>query len=281
MSRITAKTQMCIIIGDPVEHSLSPKMHNAAYEVLGIDDQFVFTAARVSIEDIKQVVDAVRIFNIRGLTCTVPHKMEVMKYLDEIDPVAQKIGAVNTVVNDNGFLKGYNTDWLGTVIPLEQKTTLEGKKIAIVGAGGAARAMAYGVVEKGAHLTIYNRTKEKAEELASEVGARSASLDSLSDVANADILINSTSIGLDETRDQTPIPAEYISSNQIVFDAVYNPYETTLLKIAKEKGATIIHGIEMLLHQGTAQFTYYTDHDAPENVMRSSLIAHFGLQIGS
>ena len=130
---------MCIIIGDPVEHSLSPVMHNAAYEALRIDDQFVFTAARVDIKHVRQVVEAVRVMGIRGLTCTIPHKIEVMKYLDEIDETAKKIGAVNTVVNHNGVLKGYNTDWLGVATPLERITTLKGKRAAVVGAGGAAR----------------------------------------------------------------------------------------------------------------------------------------------
>src|SRR3990167_2361987 len=147
--KISGKTKMCIIIGDPVEHSLSPAMHNAAYKALGIDDQFVFTAAHVNVKDVKKVVDAVRVMGIRGLTCTIPHKIEVMKYLDEIDPIAQKIGAVNTVVNDNGILKGYNTDWLGTVTPLEKIITLNDKNVALIGAGGVARACGYGLVKRG------------------------------------------------------------------------------------------------------------------------------------
>src|SRR2546427_472073 len=110
MSNITAKTKICMIIGDPIEHSLSPQMHNAAYKALGIDDQFVHLAARVSIEDVGKVVQAVRVLGIRGLTCTIPHKIEVMKYLDEVDKIAQKIGAANSIVNENGRIKGYNTD---------------------------------------------------------------------------------------------------------------------------------------------------------------------------
>lgn len=263
---------MCIIIGDPVEHSLSPAMHNAAYEALGISDQFVFTAAHVKVENVKDVVQAVRIMNIRGLTCTIPHKMEVMQYLDEIDEIAQKIGAVNTVVNDNGKLKGYNTDWLGTVTPLEKHTTLEGKKVAIVGAGGAARAMAFGVVQKGAKLTIFNRTLEKAEELAKELGAQARDLSDLEKMKEFDIILNATNIGMGEHVGKSPLPKECIESHQIVFDAVYVPAETQLLKDAKDKGATIIRGVEMLLHQGTAQFELYTGHKAPEEVMRKVLL---------
>ncbi len=276
-SNISAKTKMCIIIGDPVEHSLSPKMHNSAYQQLGIDGEFVFTAAKVKIEDVEDVVRTVRVMGIRGLTCTVPHKVEVMKYLDWIDPVAQKIGAVNTVVNDNGALKGYNTDWLGTVIPLEKVTDLYGKRVALIGAGGAARAMAFGVIEKGAFLKIYNRSQDKAKELAQELGCFSGSIEQLPEVQDADIIINSTPIGMGELEDQTPIPSNLIQKDQICFDAVYVPFETKFLKEAKNAGAKIIHGIDMLLHQGTAQFTYYTNREAPEDLMRETLLQHFGL----
>lgn len=274
MSQITAKTKMCIIIGDPVEHSLSPLMHNVAYEALHIDDQFVFTAAQVKSADLPIVVSAVRAMGIRGLTCTIPHKVEVMKYLDEIDPIAQKIGAVNTVVNENGTLKGYNTDWLGTVTPLESITPLQHKKVALIGAGGAARAMAYGVVTKGAKLTIFNRTVEKAEELAREIDSQveTGLMTSLQkDLHTFDIIINATNIGMGDQADKTPVQEKYIQKHHIVFDAVYSPYETRLIRDAKAQGATVIHGTEMLLHQGTAQFELYTSHKAPTDVMRKVL----------
>jgi shikimate dehydrogenase len=277
MSIITAKTKLCAVIGDPVEHSLSPKMHNAAFKELGIEDQFVYVGFRVQIEKVKEALEGMKALGIRYFACTIPHKMEVMKYLDEIDPVAKKIGAVNTVINDNGTLKGYNTDWLGLVIPMEREIEIKGKKAALIGAGGAARALAYAVLEKGATLTIYNRTLEKAQELAQEVGAEAKSLDDLEEVNSADIIMNSTSIGMDDTVDQTPVPAEYLNTNQVVFDAVYVPYETRLLQEAKEKGAKIIHGIDMLLYQGTAQFEMYTGKQAPEEVMKQSLLAHFGI----
>jgi len=251
-------------------------MHNAGYQALGIDDQFVFTAARVDPQNVSDVVRAVRVMGIRGLTCTVPHKVEVMKYLDRIDPVAQKIGAVNTVVNDNGVLKGYNTDWLGTVIPLEKITSLKGKKVALIGAGGAARAMAYGVIEKGALLKIYNRTSAKAQELAKELNCQARTLEALEEVKEADILINSTTIGMGELAGQPPVPEEFIQPNQICFDAVYSPQITKFLQLAQQKGAATISGLEMLLHQGTAQFSLYTGQEAPEAAMRQSLTEHFG-----
>ncbi len=268
---ISAKTKLCIIIGNPVEHSLSPAMHNAGYETLGIDDQFVFTACRVSPEHVKDVMHAMRTLNIRGITCTIPHKTYVMKYLDEIDPTAKIIGAVNTVVNDGGVLKGYNTDWMGIVTPLEMHTQLKGKTVALIGAGGAARAMAYGVTRNGAKLTIYNRTVETARKLAYEFGGQAFSLEEIERVKGADIILNATSIGMHPHEDESPIPMEYIVSKHLVFDAVYEPYETKLLLNAKEKGAQIIHGTDMLLYQGVEQFTLYTGHDAPVDAMRKAI----------
>lgn len=278
---ISAKTKMCIIIGDPVEHSLSPAMHNAAYEHLGIDDQFVFTAAHVEEKDIETIVHAVRSMGIRGLTCTIPHKVSIIKYLNSIDPIAEKIGAVNTVVNTQGHLKGYNTDWLGTITPLEEalKGTLQNKKVAIVGAGGAARAMAYGVIEKGAHLTVFNRSIENAQDLVDDLNKAASTptpatvkpLDALSILPEFDVIINATSIGMGEQKDETPVDKRFIRKNHIVFDAVYAPRETRLIQEAREQGATTIYGLEMLLHQGAAQFELYTDHKAPVEVMRSIL----------
>ena len=278
--RITGKTKMCIIIGDPAEHSLSPAMHNAAYEALKIDDQFVYTAADVKIKDVKKVVDAVRAMGIRGLTCTMPHKVEVMQYLDEVDPVAKKIGAVNTVVHCKGKLTGYNTDWLGVITPLKMITqsTLKNKRAAIIGAGGAARAMMYGLTIKEAKVKIFNRTIKKAQELAAEFGCEAGGLDDLAELHEYDIILNSTSIGMEEHINESPVPIEYLNNKQIVFDAVYIPYETKLLQEAKSKGAQVIHGIDMLLYQGTAQFELYTNQKAPEEVMRNVLYNHFQIR---
>lgn len=272
--RISAKTKLCMVIGDPVEHSLSPQMHNAGYEKLGIDDEFVYIGCKVKIENIADFIRGVRAMQVRGISCTVPHKMEVMKYLDEIDGVAEKIGAVNTVVNDSGVLKGYNTDWLGVVISLEKMTSLENQTIALLGAGGAARAVAYAVTQRGAKLVVYNRTIKKAQELAKEFGGEARSLDTIKDIKNVDIIINATSVGLHPNENETPLDKELIISRHIVFDAIYVPYETRLLREAKQQGASIIHGMEMLLQQGIAQFKLYTGHDLPEETMRNVLSEH-------
>lgn len=270
--KISGKTKLCIIIGDPVEHSLSPAMHNAGYEALDIDDQFVFTACRISAEDLQTVMQAVRTLHIRGISCTVPHKEEVLPYLDAIDPIAQTIGAVNTVINDGGVLTGYNTDWLGTVTPLEMLAPIKGKTVALIGAGGAARAIAYGVTSKGAKLTIYNRTLETAQKLAHEFGGEAFSVQEIEQIKDADIILNATTIGMHPQEGESPVPTEHISSKHIVFDAVYSPYNTSLLRDAKAKGAQVIHGTEMLLYQGVEQFKLYTGHDAPVEAMRKEVI---------
>jgi shikimate dehydrogenase len=261
----------CLIIGDPVAHSLSPPIHNAAYKELGIDDQYHYIARQIKPAELATFMDTVRTSDIRGLSCTAPHKVAIMDYMDEIDEVARKIGAVNTVVNDNGQLKGYNTDWLGAVLPLEKFAPLKDQKVALLGAGGAARAIAYGMTTKGAQLTIYNRTLDKAHELAAEFGAQGAALADPASIKDMDVIINATSVSMHPQDDKTPLPPEFITSNQIVFDSIYTPYDTQLLREAQQQGAQVVHGTEMLLQQAVAQFKLYTGYDAPEETMRTAL----------
>ncbi len=263
-----------MVIGDPIKHSLSPKMHNAGYKFLGIDDEFFFSSAKIPKDKVKDFIEAMRLVGFRGVSCTIPNKVEVMKYLDEIDEIAQKIGAVNTIVNDNGVLKGYNTDWLGIVIPLEKilgSGGIKGKNVALIGAGGASRAVAFGLKEKGAEVTIYNRTLEKAEKLAKELKVKFASLSKIENVKNADIIINSTPLGMGKYIDETPVPKEFLHKNQICFDIVYSPEETKFLTDALSKGATIIKGKEMLVYQGLEQFKLYTGKTLPFEVMMGAL----------
>ncbi|MFA6016911.1 MAG: shikimate dehydrogenase [Patescibacteria group bacterium] len=269
--KLSAKTKICLIIGDPVAHSLSPAMHNAGFDALGIGNKYVFLGAKVKVEDVGIAVQAMRKMGIHGLTCTIPHKIEVMKYLDEIDEVAKKIGAVNTVLNQNGKFIGFNTDWLGVVTPLEKIIDLSKRKVLVLGAGGAARAAIFGLSKRKAKVTIFNRTKEKAILLAKEFNCEATDLIKKSDISNFDIIINTTSVGMKPREIETPITVEYLTRNQIVFDIVYVPYETKLLIEAKKRGAMVVHGIEMLLYQGTAQFEIYTGQKAPEKVMRAIL----------
>lgn len=268
---IHARTQLCMVIGHPVEHSLSPLLHNTGYKSLGIDDNFVYVACDVKPDDIADFVAGIRAMHVRGVSCTMPHKEIIMPHLDEIDPVAKQIGAVNTVVQKRGKLYGYNTDWIGVVEPLKAVTPLKGKHVGIIGAGGAARAMVYGLVREGALVTIYNRTLQKAEALAKEFDCKAASLADQASLQQADIICNATSLGMHPQEDQMPIESEFISPNHIVFEAIYNPRETRLVKEAKASGAHIVYGSEMLLYQAMAQFKLYTGQEAPEHAMRQAL----------
>ncbi len=264
-----AKTTLCGIIGKPVDHSMSPAIHNAAYRELGLN--YVYLAFNV--DDVKGALQGMKSLNIRGFSVTIPHKIEVLNYLDEVDPVAKQIGAVNTVVNDNGCLKGYNTDWLGFVRSLEAHTSIQEKQVVILGAGGAARAVAFGIKERGGTLTILNRAVEieMAQSLATEVGCPCGDLSQLEAIHEADIVINATSVGMHPHVDATVIDPQHLRSKQVVFDAVYNPLKTRFLEEAQEQGCQVIPGYEMLLLQGVAQFELWTGETAPVDLMRTIL----------
>lgn len=248
--KINSQTQLCCIIGNPVEHSLSPAMHNAAYKALGLN--FYYQAFRVT--DVKNAIAGIRALGIRGTSVTVPHKITVMQYLDEIDETAKSIGAVNTIVNINGKLTGYNTDYIGAIAALEEKTKLKDKNVVILGAGGAARAIAFGLQEKNAKITILNRNYDKTK------------------LPTVDILIHATSIGMSPNISESLVPKKYLHKNLCVFDIVYNPKETKLLQDAKKAGCTIIYGYKMLLYQAVAQFQLFTGKNAPVNIMEKVLI---------
>lgn len=270
--RISGKTKICLVLGDPIEQSLSPLMHNKAYEALGIDDKFVYLGAKVKIKDIKKAIDGVRAMGIKGLACTMPHKVKVMKYLDQIDEEAKEIGAVNTVVNENGVLRGYNTDWLGALIPLKKRISLKGKKVGVIGAGGVARAIIYGLIKEIAHVKIFNIDTKEAKPLAEKYGCSLSDFKSLPELKNFDVIINCTPLGMQPYKNKSPVPASVFHKGQIVMDVVYNPYETKMLKQAKRKGARIVRGYEMFLNQGIVQFAYHTGRKAPEKVMEKAII---------
>lgn len=267
----TAQTKICLIIGDPVGHSLSPLMHNVAYEAVGLGEQFVYLASNVHVSKMKEVISSIRTLGIVGLTCTVPHKIAVIPYLDEIDETARKIGAVNSVLQKDGKLKGHNTDWIGAITPLKKRTKLNGKKVLVLGAGGAARAVVYGLLRERSQVTVVNRTTEKARALAEEFGCAYATDVNGGIIASQDIIINTTSVGMHPNEHATPINGEGLHSGQILMDIVYAPYETAFLTLGKKAGARIIHGTEMLLYQGTAQFELYTGIKAPVEIMEKTL----------
>ena len=268
-----AAVKICCLIGEPVEHSLSPPIHNAAYRALGLN--FAYITLRAS--DVGRAIETARTNGFRGVSVTTPHKVTALKHLDRLDPAAQRIGAVNTVVNDNGTLTGYNTDGIGALKALEEATDLDGRKVVLVGGGGAALAIAAALKDKNVNLIILNRTGVKAKELAKKVGAEEAGdLSRLSLVAEADILINATTVGMTPEKAETPVSQEFLHNRLTVFDIVYNPKETRLLREAREKGCVVVYGYKMLLYQAAAQFQLFTGHPAPLEVMESTLIKALG-----
>lgn len=275
---ISGKTRVCALIGDPVEHSMSPAMHNAAFHELGLD--YVYVAFRVEKQNLGKAIDGLRGFGLRGMNVTIPHKVEVMSFLDELDPLAEKIGAVNTIVNEGGKLRGYNTDAGGFLHALlAQGIEPEGKKVAIVGAGGVARAASFVLADRKAKLTILNRTEELnwAVELAGhitqafgkQVDALELNRQNLSKVlADADVLVNATSVGMSPKAEATPVPGDLLRKGLAVYDIVYNPVETRLLKEAGAHGAKTISGLDMFVWQGALAFEMWTGHKAPVDLMK-------------
>jgi shikimate dehydrogenase len=265
---INADTKICCLIGDPVEHSLSPLIHNAGYQALGIN--YAYVSFRV--KDIKQAIEGIRGLGIRGASITIPHKTSAIKYLDRLDPLAEKIGAVNTIVNDDGVLTGYNTDGDGALQALEEMTTLSAKKAVLIGSGGAASAIAVGLKAKGVKLVVLNRTEDKAAKLAERVNASGfGGLNRLSEIASADILINATPVGMWPQTDQSINLKELLHNRLTVFDIVYNPKETRLITEARDRGCNIVYGYKMFLYQAARQFKLFTGLKAPLPTMESAL----------
>ncbi len=264
---INKETKLYGIIGNPVSHSMSPAIHNASFMEKGLNSVYV----PLKILNIGTFIKECRKIDFHGFSVTIPHKESVLPFLDDIDHTASKIGAINTIVKQNGKLIGYNTDCMAAVMGLEyglkkNNDKLENKKVSIIGSGGAARAIAFGLKEKGCDITIYNRTIERAEKLSNEVKCRFERLENTHKL-DADILINTTSIGMFPDVDQAPVPNNVLKENMIVFDAVYNPIETELLKNAKERGCQTINGLSMFINQAAEQFRLWTNIEPPVELM--------------
>ncbi|WP_249110997.1 shikimate dehydrogenase [Nitrosopumilus sp. K4] len=264
------------VIGDPIDHSLSPNIHSAAFRELNLEHSYI--AYRIPKGELEEGIEALKKIKIAGFNVTIPHKVEMMKFLDKTDESCSIIGAVNTVTNDNGTLKGYNTDMDGFLDPIKKKEIqIKGRKILLLGAGGAARAIVAGFAkEHAASITIANRTLENAKKLAmfsEQVGLKSkyVKIDEVGGTAkDYDIIVNATSVGL--KNEPSPISLEGISSNTIVYDIIYMPMNTDFLKKAKEKGAKIIFGYEMLLGQAVRAFEIWHGMEAPYNAMKRALL---------
>ncbi len=275
---ITSKTMIVGLFGHPVHHSQSPLMHNTAFAEIGCD--FAYAAFDVPPERLEDAVAGIRALGLRGVNVTIPHKVAILPFLDEIDPLAQRIGAVNTVVNEDGRLIGYNTDGMGYVRSLVEETGIDLTKqvVTMLGAGGAARAVACTLAEKGVKaIRIINRSREKAERLAEQlhplVEARALEPHEFAAaVADATLLINTTSIGMYPHVDEMPIPGEWLHDKLVVSDLIYNPLETKLLRHARETGAVTHSGVGMFVNQGALAFELWTNREAPARLMRETVL---------
>ena len=260
---IGPRTQLCGVILHPAGHTRSPAMHNAAFAALGIDA--VYVAFDVPPPTLAAALAGARALGVRQLAVSIPHKQAVIAHLDAIDATARRIGAVNTVTRDGERLVGANTDWLGVVRALERETALAGRDAVVLGAGGAARAAVFGLLERGARVQVLNRSRERAERLAAELGASGAGgLDALADLP-CDILVNTTSVGLRE--DASAVTAAVIPKHAVVLDAVYDPPHTRLLRDAESRGARSIEGKWWLVYQAAEQIRLWTGLEAPIEVM--------------
>lgn len=265
--RTNTETKIYGLIGNPVAHSISPSIHNTAFAEKGLN--WVYIPFKT--ENVTTTFSGLKEIDIQGCSVTIPHKQSIMELLNEIDPLARRIGAVNTVVNRNGKFWGYNTDCDAAIVALKEvvgqgNLSLKGKTILVVGAGGASRAIAFGLHKEGANVIITNRTDEKAEMLGMDIGCKYCKMQELNNL-KIDILVNATSVGMYPNIDEIPVPANALKSNMIVFDTVYNPLETRLLLEAKNRGCITVSGLAMFINQAAAQFELWTGQKAPKELM--------------
>jgi 3-dehydroquinate dehydratase/shikimate dehydrogenase len=283
--KIRAATPIYGVIANPVAHSMSPPIHNAAFQETGLDA--VYVPFKVEADPVG-FVKAFRTLDVRGYSVTLPHKEAILPAMDEVDELARKIGALNTVVNRDGRLLGTNTDASAAVSALEaalsgdparrkpgDRSPLNGKRVLLLGAGGATRAVAFGLVARGAKVMVANRTRERAIRLAQELGCDSCALSEIAS-CHADVLINTTSVGMLPNVEETPAPASILRKSMVVFDAVYNPPETRLIQEAKAAGCRTVTGIAWFVNQAAAQFELWTGKPAPREVMERVIRKRLG-----
>ena len=267
------------VIGDPIDHSLSPNIHSAAFRELGLDSSYI--AYRIPEGELEGGIEGLKKIKIDGFNITIPHKIEMMKYLDKIDETCNLIGAVNTVSNKDGILKGYNTDMDGFLEPFKKKKlNIDGTNVLLIGAGGAARAIAAGFAkEKAKGITIANRTLERATSLskfAKTIGlnANAIEIKDIKDtISDYDVIVNATSVGL--KNESSVIELKGINEKTIVYDVVYMPMNTDFIKKAKAEKAIIVYGYEMLLGQAVRAFEIWHGIEAPYNAMKKALLGGF------
>ncbi len=259
-------TKLYGIIGHPVRHSLSPAMHNAAFMTTGLNAAYL----AFDVTELKEAIAGIRALGIMGVSVTIPHKEAVIPFLDQVDETATQMGAVNTIVNRDGKLLGYNTDWIGAVRALKEVIDPKGRKVLVLGAGGSARAVCTGLFRQGARIHIANRTVSKAKDLAALCNGSWSGLDELSGI-KAQVLVNTTSVGMAPDVEGIPVDPKVLDGFDVVMDLVYSPLETRLLRESRKRGAVVINGLRMLLHQAGEQFKLWTGKEPPIDVMQEAL----------
>ena len=267
--QINGSTEIYGIIGNPVAHSMSPAMHNSAFGALGLNKVYVAFHAT----NAEKALTGCRALGVRGLSVTIPHKETVLAHIDSVDPMAEKIGAVNTLVFDEDKkIHGLNTDWIGANRALAEKLEPRDKKILVLGAGGSAKAIGFGLLEAGARVIFASRTESRVKTLAETLACDWIHLGEIETV-QADCLINATSVGMRPLENASLVPAGCLGHFPVVMDIVYAPLETRLLREAGKAGCEVIDGLSMLLYQGAAQFEAWTGMEAPVEVMRAALMS--------
>ena len=269
--KIDSNTSVYAVMGDPVSHSLGPVMHNRAFAYTGYNG--VYLAFQVT--DITAAISGIKTLGFKGASITIPHKVAVMEHLDELDDNAKKIGAVNTIINRRKRLCGYNSDCLGAMQALKEKTDITGKKVAIIGSGGAARAIGFGILSEGGKVTIFSRSAKKGERLAIDLGSDYHPLSEFTK-AGCEIFINATPVGMLPDTEAMPIPRKVIAKETVVMDIVYNPLKTRLLKEAQDIGCITVDGVAMFVYQGAFQFELWTGKKAPVTFMTKTVLDALG-----
>ena len=283
-------TKVLGVLGHPITHSLSPVMHNAAIEALNID--YVYVPFHVLPEDLEQAVRGLRALSIAGVNVTIPHKEQIIEHLDEVGESAARIRSVNTVINCNGRLKGETTDGPGFLRSAEAAWgKFDGANVLILGAGGSAKAVAFALADAGCRIVIANRTTQRGVALAQALtevfgDGRSTAVPLLSEelpdqVRGADVLVNTSSVGMHPDVDGIPLSPELLRRDLLVYDLIYNPAKTRLVREAEARGAHAVTGLKMLVYQGALSFEMWTGVEAPIEVMENALNAHFVQHQGS
>ncbi|MBY9013220.1 MAG: shikimate dehydrogenase [Candidatus Lokiarchaeota archaeon] len=273
---ISGKTKICGVIGNPIQHTLSPTIQNAAFNHLNLD--FIFLAFKVRPAELEMAIQGMRSLGIHGLNVTMPHKNKVINYLDEIDSTVESLNSANTIVNKKGRLLGFSTDGIGAVKALQENgVDLSSSKVVLLGAGGAGRAIAFSIADKVKDLIVLNRDIKKVKNLELDLKLKfdknihyeTLSQDSIQkNLRSSDLLINATNVGMGPNSKLSIVDPKLLKSDLTVMDIVYNPLETKLLSDAKIVGAKTINGLEMLIYQGAASFELWTGRKAPIEIMK-------------